>query len=155
MCSSRAKLAKWTWPGTDTASLSFLLCPSNKCGMLYSSSVFQCSMKNMNDGAGVILLNTIWMLEKSSHINKLTCITFLSVACHLLFSYPWLSCNIFIFWKRTTTGLMKLNDDSHNTTIIQWSGKPINASSLFPLMTCENKAIKRRCVFILAKAIGW
>lgn len=25
---------------------------------------------------------------------------------------------------------MKLNDDSHNTTMIQWSGKLINASSL-------------------------
>lgn len=43
---------------------------------------------------------------------------------------------------RTTAALMKLNDDSHNTTIIQWSGKLINASSLLPLMTCENKAIK-------------
>lgn len=52
------------------------------------------------------------------------------------------------------TALMKLNDDSHNTTIIQWSVKLINASSLLPLMTCENKAIKRRRVFILAKATG-
>lgn len=33
---------------------------------------------------------------------------------------------------RTTTALMKLNDDSHNTTMIQWSGKLINASFLLP-----------------------
>lgn len=49
---------------------------------------------------------------------------------------------------------MKLNDDSHNTTMIQWSGKVINVSFLLPLMTYENKAIKGRRVFILAKAAG-
>lgn len=47
---------------------------------------------------------------------------------------------------------MKLNDDSHNTTMIQWSGKLINASFLLPLMTYENKAIKGWCMFVLAKA---
>lgn len=49
---------------------------------------------------------------------------------------------------------MKLNDDSHNTTMIQWSGKLINVSFLLPLMTYENKAIKGRCMFILAKVGG-
>lgn len=129
---------------------------------------------NQSQGSGRIPLNTVLVLRRKLDnnliwqiyvcLNKSAERTFephstpqllFFTLCLLLFYHfnillPFLS----FVQTRTTTALMKLND-SHNTTIIQWSGKLINVSSLPPLMTCENKAIKRRRLFTLAKATGW